>query len=54
MGATVSYNGNVIHQADDGETFTLNTEGEYMEGDIVVEVDEGGGSTLPSATGVSF
>lgn len=52
MGATVTYNNIVIHEAEGGETFTLNTEGKYMNGDIVVEVDED--VDIPSASGESF
>lgn len=52
MGITVAYNNEVIHTADYGDSFTLNTEEKYMEGDIVVVTDEP--SELPSATGVSF
>ena len=53
MGATVTYNNIVIHEAENGEIFTLNTDGEYMEGDIVEEVGEGG-EEIPSANGLSF
>ncbi len=49
---TVAYGERIIHTADVGDTFTLNTEGEYLEDDIVIQVT--GSSEIPSATGVSF
>lgn len=52
MGAIVTYQGDVIHEAESGEVFTLNTEGCYMEGNLEVAVDEG--SDLPTAEGVEF
>lgn len=51
---TVVYDGNVIHESDGNTTFTLNTDNTYLEGDIVVEVGEGGGEEIPSANGLSF
>ena len=52
MGATIAYGESVIHEAESGETCTLNTEGEYLAHDIVIAVDEGG--DLPSADGEDF
>lgn len=46
---TVAYNNEVIHEADFGETFTMNTEEKYLEGDIVVEVQD-----VEEANGNSF
>jgi len=51
MGVTIAYNDTVIHQAESGDTFTLNTDGKYMNGDIVVAVGE---DDIPSAEGEEF
>jgi len=34
----VTYNGTPIHSANDNTTFTLNTDDNYLEGDVVVAV----------------
>jgi hypothetical protein len=44
---TVAYGENVIHESD--ESFTMNTEGTYLDEDISVIVE-----SLPNADGVSF
>lgn len=43
MSTTVAYKGNVIHTAEGSTSFTLNTQGNYLDGNVEVVVSESGG-----------
>lgn len=50
----VAYGETVIHEADEGERFTLNTEGMYCDENIMIEVTDDGSVELPEAAGLEF
>jgi hypothetical protein len=50
----VAYGETVIHEADEGERFTLNTQDRYCDENIMVEVTDTHSEDIPEANGEEF